>query len=590
MVSPADDGIIGTAGREVLYADLTSGAIRRTPLDPALEEVWTGGRGLAGAFIRPFCTLSWDDPAMPFVLAAGPLAGTPSPSSGMVCAMCMSPLTGTVGDASAGGSFASGMACAGLAAVVITGRSPGLAGLEIEDGSARLVDAWGLAGRDTAEISRLLRGRGSSVVTGPAADNGVLYANIVVDGRYAAGRNGLGLCLASRNLKYVTVKGSGRPRVADPARLSEACADISRLFSASPVLMGGFGFHNMGTGALYDLMHARGMMPTANFRRTSFEPAPGMNAPAYARLLGSKRAGCGGCPIKCRQTGRGGVHVPGFEAMSHFSALVENDDISVVLTADDICMRLGMDATSAGSTLACHAEIEERRLAPSEMLDLLRAVGAGREGGLGMGSRRYAEMRGRPDSSMTVKGLELPACDPRGACGMALAYAVATSGGCYMRAYPISHEILRKPVATDRFSFAGKARIIKIAEDANAAMDSIGACRLGLLGATLEEFAGALSAVSGIERSAQDLLDLGERVTFRDRIMNGLRGFTADDDDLPARFFEEPGTPGPWPCLPPVPRDGFLDARARYYRIRGLAPDGSPLPEKAQALGLPSGA
>lgn len=190
---------------------------------------------------------------------------------------------------------------------------------------------------------------------------------------------------------------------------------------------------------------------------------------------------------------------------------------------------------------------------------------------------------------MTVKGLELPAYDPRGAYGMALAYAVATRGGCHLRAYPISHEILRKPVATDRLSFAGKARIIKTAEDTNAAMDSIGACRFSLFGATVEEFADALSAVTGIERSGQDLMDLGERVTFRDRIMNGLRGFTEADDDLPARFFEEPGTPGPWPELPPLPRVEFLEARARYYRIRGLDSDGSPLPGKAEALGLPAG-
>lgn len=588
MVPAADTGV-GTAGRDVLFADLGSGVTRRIPLDPGLGERWIGGRGLAGAFVRPCCSLSWDDPGMPFVLAAGPLAGTLSPASGRVSAMCMSPLTGTVGDSSAGGAFASEMARAGLAAVVITGTGHRLAGLEIEDGTARLVDAEGLRGRDTAEVSGLLAGKGSTALTGPAADNGVLFSNIVIDGCHTAGRNGLGLCLAARNVKYVSVRGSGRPVAADPGRLSEACAAISRLLSASPVVMGAFGLHNMGTGALYDLMHARGMMPTANFRRTSFDAAPGMNAPAYARLLGSKRAGCEGCRIQCKRVGRDGVHIPEFETMSHFSALIENEDMSAVLEANDICMRLGMDTISAGSTLACHSEIEGRRLAPSEVLSLLRDIGTGRAGDLGTGSRRYAEMRGRPEASMTVKGLELPAYDPRGAYGMALAYAVATRGGCHLRAYPISHEILRKPVATDRLSFAGKARIIKTAEDTNAAMDSIGACRFSLFGATVEEFADALSAVTGIERSGQDLMDLGERVTFRDRIMNGLRGFTAADDDLPARFFEEPGTPGPWPDLPPLPRDEFLEARARYYRIRGLDPDGSPLPGKAEALGLAAG-
>ena len=98
---------------------------------------------------------------------------------------------------------------------------------------------------------------------------------------------------------------------------------------------------------------------------------------------------------------------------------------------------------------------------------------------------------------MSVKSLELPAYDPRGAYGMALAYCTSNRGGCHLRAYPISHEILRKPVATDRFSFSGKARIIKIAEDTNAAVDSLVACKFSFFGATLEEYAELLSATTG---------------------------------------------------------------------------------------------
>jgi len=80
---------------------------------------------------------------------------------------------------------------------------------------------------------------------------------------------------------------------------------------------------------------------------------------------------------------------------------------------------------------------------------------------------------------------------------MALAYVTSNRGGCHLRAYPISHEILRKPVASDRFSFAGKARMIKIAEDANAAVDSLVACKFAFFGASLEEYAELLSGVTG---------------------------------------------------------------------------------------------
>lgn len=570
----------------ILRVDLTAGSFEHRTLEQCAVDRWIGGRGLAGAFLYPRCTLSWDSPDMPLILMAGPLAGTSAPTSGRMCIMSRSPLTGTVGDCSVGGALAFQLRRAGLLGIVFTGRSRSACGLEIEDGSVRLEDASGLAGRDTRELRGLLSGRGSVAVTGPAAENGVLYASVMVDDCHAAGRNGIGLAFAAKNLKYVCIRGSGKVPVRDPARLSGACEQIRRLMAASPVIMGEFGLRSMGTGALYDLMHARGMMPTANFRRTRFEPAPGMNAPALKRLYSTRRTGCAGCGILCRKVGAGGVHIPEFETMSHFSALLENDDTACVVKANDICNRLGMDTISAGSTLACHAEIIGRRLPAAEILALLEDIGRGRGGGLELGSRRYAAGMGRPWASISVKGLELPAYDPRGAYGMALAYATSTRGGCHLRAYPISHEILRRPVATDRLSFSGKARIIKIAEDANAAIDSISACKFSFFGATLEEYAEAVSAVGGIEVSAQDLISAGERIYFRERLMNQANGFGAGDDDLPARFFREAGTSTAWMETPPLPREGFVEALRRYYVIRGIDECGLALPSKRIELGI----
>ena len=155
-----------------------------------------------------------------------------------------------------------------------------------------------------------------------------------------------------------------------------------------------------------------------------------------------------------------------------------------------------------------------------------------------------------------------------------------------MRAYPISHEILRKPVATDRFSFSGKARIIKIAEDMNAVVDSLTACKFSFFAAGLEEYATAYEAVTGIETNAQDLLKKGESIYYNERIINALNGFNASDDDLPVRFFTEPGSGGNHIHIPPINRDAFLDARKKYYNIRGLTLNGLPLKEKARTLGL----
>jgi len=95
------------------------------------------------------------------------------------------------------------------------------------------------------------------------------------------------------------------------------------------------------------------------------------------------------------------------------------------------------------------------------------------------------------------EGAGTAAYDPRGSYGMALAYGTSSRGGCHLRAYPISQEILRKPVATDRFSFDGKARLIKVCEDVNAVVDSLSVCKFAFLGASIEEYAHALAAATG---------------------------------------------------------------------------------------------
>ncbi len=141
-------------------------------------------------------------------------------------------------------------------------------------------------------------------------------------------------------------------------------------------------------------------------------------------------------------------------------------------------------------------------------------------------------------------------------------------------------------MATDRFTYSGKARIIKIAEDQNAVVDSLIACKFIFFAAGLEEYARAYTAATGVATTAQDLLKVGERIYYHERLMNGLNGFDAGDDDLPPRFFAEAGSSGNGIEIPPLDRADFLEARARYYRIRGLDEQGQVTLEKVEELGL----
>jgi aldehyde:ferredoxin oxidoreductase len=573
---------------KILHVNLTRRTVDTEHLPIKILERWIGGKGLAGLYLRPHIQRRFDDPHMPLILMSGPLVNTPAPTSGRICIASRSPLTGTVGDCSVGGSLGTQMKKAGWDGIVITGRAADTCGVIIQNDTCDIVPADSLKGMTADTVMERLGDSGAVMCIGPAAENGVRFSNIVVDGHFFAGRNGLGLVAAVKNLKYLTIKGSGKTPVYDPHELALAREDIFRLIASSPILFGELGLKNYGTGALYDLMNSRHMMPTDNFRKTRFDAAGTMNAYAFKKRFGAARNGCRGCHILCKKQADDGRSLPEFETMSHFSALLGNEDMESVLEANRLCNRLGMDTISAAATIACYSEITGVRVTGDRLLELISMIGNGTGEGalLKEGSAAYAAAAGRSDIAMTVKGQELSAYDPRGAYGMALAFATSTRGACHLRAYPIGHEILRKPVATDRFTFSGKARIIKIAEDMNAVVDSLTACKFVFLSATLEEYARAYSAVTGVTASAQDLLACGERIYYHDRIMNALNGFDAASDDLPMRFFNQGGTDGPGFRVPPLNRDEFLAARAKYYRIRGLDEKGRPTKETAEKLDL----
>jgi aldehyde:ferredoxin oxidoreductase len=573
---------------KILKIDLNTSLIKTEDIDKAVYQGFIGGKGIAGHYLKPHITKNWDDQTMPLIFMCGPLVGTSAPTSGRSCVMSKSPLTGTICDSSVGGSLGFNIHKAGYEGFIITGKSNKLCGIEICDNSVEIVDAEKYKAWEIGKLYNTLKRKGAVVSIGPAAENGVLFSNIMIDGFFCAGRGGLGMVQAAKNLKYITVKGTGKIAVHDKSLLKKAREDIFRLIAASPIIMGEHGITNFGTGALYDLIYNRRMMPTENFKKTVFKGASSLNAFSYKKKYNTKKTGCKGCHIQCKRVGKNHEHIPEFETMSHFSALINNDKIDVVTEANRICNEQGIDTISAASTIACYTEITQQKLSGEKIISLLKNICKNRGDGaaLSKGSYCFAKENGRPELSLSVKGLELPAYDPRGAYGMALAYAVSTRGACHLRAYPISHEIIRKPVATDRFSFDGKARIIKISEDINAVIDSLTACKFAFFGCSLEEFAMAYTAVTGFETSAHELISAGERIYYNEKIMNWQNGFSRVHDSIPERFFNENGSTGNNIKIPSINKNTFEKALSDYYKIRGLNENGEPTEQKAKEFGL----
>jgi len=565
----------GWHGR-ILRVNLTTGSCEYDELPRQLLEEYLGGRGLGVRLLRDHYQLDPFDPAIPLIFSVGPLCGTHSPTSARLSVVSRSPLTGTIYDSSDGGQCAWQLKGAGLDALFITGRSPAPVTLCITTGSAKILPAASLWGCDITTTVAALKDRGTVAAIGPAGENGVLFANIMMGEGNVAGRGGLGAVMGAKNLKAITINGNRPTKIADPVLFENARQDIMRLFKASPVIFGPLGLSEFGTPVLVDLMAQRRMAPTDNFRKTYFEHAANYSGPTMKESYKARKDGCYGCPIQCKKSTENGIPLPEYETVSHFGALNGIADLPTIIAANNLCNELGIDSISAAATLSAWGEIRGAFVPADQISGLLHDI-AHRHGDgelLSLGSRRLAEQWGHPECSMSVKSLELPAYDPRGAYGMALAYCTSSRGGCHLSAYPISHEILRKPVPTDRFSFSGKARIISIAEDSYAAIDSMAACKFAFFGSSLEEYAQLLTAVTGIPYSPLRLIEIGKRIVLTERFYNCRNGFSRADDMLPERFFTEAGSSGDGIEIHPLDRARFEEELGKYYRIRGLNGEG----------------
>lgn len=561
---------------DILRIDLTTGRSRREPLSPAARRRDGGGRALAAAMFLAASPdgppPAWDDPVATVGLFPGGLAGYGLPGASFATLYGRNPHTGGVLATAVPGGLGQGLARAGLAGLVLTGRAAEPMLLAIDGQGARLTPAGELAGQGTKAVFEALAPWGGAVAVGPAGWSGSPLAMAVADGVHPVGRGGAGLLFAAKNLVAVAVVDGPAPVAADPAGLATARAAMSRLVDASPALAGPCGFGRFGTAALLDLTAGRRMLPTRHFRQTFFADAALVSAPRLDGLFAPRVVGCPGCPVPCRRVTGDGAVLPDGDALSHFTALLGLADPSLAVAANTACLDLGLDPPGAAAALAFAAEAAGSDPSPDAVLAGIAAL---------------ARDRAAAVSPLAVKGVALPAFDPRGACGLALSLAVGPSGPDAWGGLCLAHELLRKPVATDRFTFAGKARAVFLGENAVAAAASLGGCPYFTLAVGLEEWALAVAAVTGQPCAAGDLARLGERAVFRERLINARAGMDAAADDLPGRFFTEAGTGGDGIAVPPLSRPDFLAARAGYYRLRGLTDDAAPTPERAAALELP---
>jgi aldehyde:ferredoxin oxidoreductase len=560
-------------------------------VDEATRRRFIGGRGLGvklytDLFPEPVDPFS-DDNALIFM--TGPLTGTLM-TSGRYQVVSRSPLTGTICDSSSGGQFGAALKGAGLDGLIIRGRAARPVYLSVHDGQVEVRDAsvhWGLDTQQTQKaIQAELGAKASVACIGPAGENRVLFAAIMNDKDRAAGRGGLGAVMGAKNLKAVAASGGQPVVIADSAGYKDLTSRLDRMVDKNPVT--GKSLQVLGTAVLVNIINAHGMFPTENFRRGVFNDAEGTSGEKIAESLLVRQSGCGRTTKTLEKSGEG----PEYETVWAFGAHLGISDLTAIAEANYACNELGLDTITMGSTLGCAMELCETgawdaglRWGEAGKLrdwvtDTAHRRGIGAE--LALGSKRLAAKHGRPELAMQVKGLEIPAYDPRGAQGMALSYATSNRGGCHMRAYMIAPEILGHPVFLDRFSTAGKAELVALFQDVSAVVDSMVLCRFLQFAVGISSFAEMLRTVTGLDFDDEELMAVGRRIYTLERLYNNRAGFGRGDDTLPPRLLTEELQVGSSRHRR-VRLEEMLDD---YYAVRGWDRDGAPLPRTLAELGL----
>ena len=611
----------------ILRVDLTSGTIAAEPLNLEWAQDYLGQRGLATRYlvdeVDPACDALGPDNKL--IMATGPLTGTVASTGGRYSVITKSPLTGAVACSNSGGFIGAEMKNAGWDMIIFEGRAPSPVYLYVENDEAALLPAQALWGQSVWATDELLHRKHQDpqlriAAVGRSAEAGCLYACIINDLHRAAGRSGVGTVMASKNLKAVAVRGTrGVGNIKDFPRFMKVTAEQKQVLAENAVT--GEGLPTYGTQVLMNVINEVGALPTRNARDVQFEDAEKISGEAMHEPRKSDgkpnlttNAACFGCTIACGRISTidqghftvknkpeywgnsGGLEYEAAWAMGSDTGV---GDLDAVTYVNFVCKEDGYDPITFGATVAAAMELYEMGAIDDEItggLELkfgsadalaraaeLVASGEGFGKDLGLGSKRLCEKYGHPELSMTVKGQEFPAYDPRGIQGMGLGYATSNRGACHLRGYTVSSEILGIPEKTDPLVSEGKAALVKAFQDATAAVDSSGLCVFTTFAWTLENIAPQVDAACEGDWSTDRLVEVGERIWNLERDFNLAAGLTGADDSLPKRLLKDAAKTGP-----AKGKVCELDIMLpEYYELRGWTPDGIVTPSIRERLGLP---
>ena len=319
--------------------------------------VGLAGRGLTSNFVadevKPTCHPLGKNNKL--VFAPGYLTGSKAANSGRLSVGAKSPLTGTIKESNAGGSFSQKLARMDIKAFVVEGLPTedkyyvlkiDMNGVSIDDAPAEI-----LGGCGNYEAIKILNEKyGSKVgmaLIGPAGEHRLASANISIkdpeSNIRSAGRGGLGAVMGSKKVKAIVIDDTGAPGVvvADPQKFDEAAKIFAKALLTHPVTSQALPAY--GTDVLVNILNEAGGLPTLNFSQGRADWSDKLSGETMNATIterggeGKVSHGChAGCIMRCSQwyaDKKGKYITSGFEyetvwALGAHAAIKDLDDIA----------------------------------------------------------------------------------------------------------------------------------------------------------------------------------------------------------------------------------------------------------------------
>lgn len=598
---------------QILRIDLAKGGISQESSRKYNERL-LGGRGVnyllllkeAEPGVAPFA------PENILLFGTGALVGTSAPGANRLNVASKNALTGGIGSGSAGGYFAPELRFAGYDQLIFHGKAEKPVYLWIDDDQVEIRDAEHIWGRTTWEIEEILKeelGNNIQIASiGPAGENLVRSACIIVNRSRAVGRCGLGAVMGSKNLKAVVVRGSRNIQIQNEERFRNAVAKVIKKITNSNTMEGLRRYGTIG-GSPFNAE------PFKNFQddRPSSEVGKKICGEAFHGMYEIESPPCCfGCPIQCGHSYRidvgeyAGAYTDKLEAntLADFGYRLAIDYAPAIIKAHALCSQYGLDIDNSSGVIAWAFECYQKGIISLKDTDGLRlewgnhlvvmellkkiayrdgfgdllAEGCYRASGMiGRGSRKYC---------IHIKGQELMEAI-RPAKGWALGVVVAERGGTHTRGAPLTELAGDNPTAYKR-----KVPLVVYYERLHAVLDSLGICYLtsnwmdpGLPGP--DDYAELFSAATGLEMNPEDLMRMGEQIHNLGRIFNIIHANLGRKDDYPhERLMKEPVKTGPF-AGELLKREEWDRMLSEYYKLHGWDEmSGWPTRETLESLGL----